>query len=70
MCAMWGLYDGYISIHAAQEGCDSLFNSVFIFLFVISIHAAQEGCDHYNRLTEDIEIISIHAAQEGCDRSA
>ena len=33
-----------ISIHAAQEGCDSGANAIRIGR-VISIHAAQEGCD-------------------------
>ena len=57
-----------ISIHAAQEGCDSDWPCYTLPFYRISIHAAQEGCDSgggvKNRV---IEIISIHAAQEGCD---
>ena len=34
-----------ISIHAAQEGCDSLRQAFQLQKFYISIHAAQEGCD-------------------------
>ena len=34
-----------ISIHAAQEGCDSKFTSIYFVNWGISIHAAQEGCD-------------------------
>ena len=34
----------YISIHAAQEGCDGKI-SERIDTLLISIHAAQEGCD-------------------------
>ena len=57
----------YISIHAAQEGCDLIMTAERA-RHLISIHAAQEGCD----VDEDLKFyrdmaISIHAAQEGCD---
>ena len=39
------LPDGRISIHAAQEGCDSIFWRESTAALNISIHAAQEGCD-------------------------
>ena len=34
----------FISIHAAQEGCDMVF-LLLMMTVLISIHAAQEGCD-------------------------
>ena len=34
-----------ISIHAAQEGCDSDWPCYTLPFYRISIHAAQEGCD-------------------------
>ena len=58
-----------ISIHAAQEGCDSYFTWIFQLLVIISIHAAQEGCDSIFFLKSGRADISIHAAQEGCDRN-
>ena len=39
-----------ISIHAAQEGCDSNARQKR-FVSNISIHAAQEGCDHISTST-------------------
>ena len=57
-----------ISIHAAQEGCDSELQDALPNGKFISIHAAQEGCDITSPLIKGKGgTISIHAAQEGCD---
>ena len=64
---MYKLPEFRISIHAAQEGCDSTAEQ-FVLDVVISIHAAQEGCDiTVEANSYDDFLISIHAAQEGCD---
>ena len=55
-----------ISIHAAREGGDLIFDS-FIFHLTISIHAAREGGDYVCNDKTDINAISIHAAREGGD---
>ena len=56
-----------ISIHAAQEGCDTS-RPGLSGAGKISIHAAQEGCDDVIvDECHELNIISIHAAQEGCD---
>ena len=34
-----------VSIHAAQAGCDNLWDSILRNVFAVSIHAAQAGCD-------------------------
>ena len=59
--------DIFISIHAAQEGCDWRKRKAWA-VYSISIHAAQEGCDRFGLLRMPANCrISIHAAQEGCD---
>ena len=59
----------FISIHAAQEGCDRG-QPISSSSFIISIHAAQEGCDLAGCIAKTLKGISIHAAQEGCDSNS
>ena len=57
-----------ISIHAAREGGDYAFVTVFRFTD-ISIHAAREGGDPQRQYQTPRQArISIHAAREGGDQ--
>ena len=55
-----------ISIHAAREGGDSIYD-VIETINIISIHAAREGGDYMGSDFAGSMEISIHAAREGGD---
>ena len=58
----------YVSIHAAQTGCDQQLGQNGCVFLAVSIHAAQAGCDMYHHnLVRFKNGVSIHAAQAGCD---
>ena len=51
--------DGYVSIHAAQAGCD-FFPSFTTLDIIVSIHAAQAGCD-FNKVSLSLIISSFNS---------
>ena len=66
---IFGCAEVYVSIHAAQAGCDLPALKLPIMLSV-SIHAAQAGCDLPALKLPIMLSVSIHAAQAGCDKQA
>ena len=59
-----------ISIHAAQEGCDSNYNQVCIDVALFQSTQPKRAATFNQYSVDAVTAISIHAAQEGCDSSS